>query len=119
MNLEVLNLKYFFEVDEIGEISDGSHTFNELYNHRMVLFAVLCNTYWEKAWKSWKHHDGTMYENYFIVGITTDKGQFSYHYEKEHWDRFDVIELETAPEWDGHTAKDINRLYSLIQDTPF
>lgn len=27
----------------MGEVSDGYHTFNELYYHRAVLFAVICN----------------------------------------------------------------------------
>lgn len=26
-----------------GLINDGSHSFNELYYHRMILFAVVCN----------------------------------------------------------------------------
>ena len=54
-------MRYVFDVDDIGEISDGSHSFQELYYHRCVLFSVICNTYKERAWKSWKHHDGTMF----------------------------------------------------------
>ena len=105
-----------YEAGGIGEISDGYHTFNELYYHRMILFSVICNMNRSKAWKSWKHHDGSMYNDYFIVGIDTPEGQYSYHYHKEHWDRFNVEELENAPEWDGHEPKDINRLISLIQE---
>ena len=41
-----------------GSTSDGYHTFDELYYHRTVLFAVICNTYCDKAWKSWLHADG-------------------------------------------------------------
>lgn len=102
--------------EDVGEISDGHHTFNELYYHRMILFSVICNMNRSKAWKSWKHHDGSMYNDYFIVGIDTPEGQYSYHYHKEHWDMFNVEELENAPEWDGHEPKDINRLISLIQE---
>lgn len=109
-NLRTFNLK----AEELGEVSDGSHTFNELYYHRMVLFSIICNTYKDKAWKSWLHDDGTMYDDYFIVGITTPVGDYSYHYEKSHWDRFDVKELEKAPKWDGHKPEDIIRLYSLL-----
>ena len=36
----------------IGDVSDGYHTFNELYHHRAVLFSVICNLMPEKAWKS-------------------------------------------------------------------
>ena len=66
-------MKFEFEVDNICQISDGSHTFDELYYHRMVLFSVICNTYKNRAWKSWKHNDGTMYEDYFIVNIFLKK----------------------------------------------
>lgn len=65
------------------------------------------------AWKSWKHHDGTMYEDYFIVGIDTPEGQYSYHYHKSMWSYFRVTERHNAPKWDGHKPKDIERLLSL------
>lgn len=97
-----------------GGTSDGYHTFDELYYHRMILFSVICNEFHMKAWKSWLHHDGTMYDDYFIVGINTPEGQYSYHYHREHWDKFHVAELHKAPEWDGHEPKDITRLLSLL-----
>lgn len=28
---------------EKGELSDGYHSFNELYEHRMILFSIICN----------------------------------------------------------------------------
>jgi hypothetical protein len=98
-----------------GNVSDGYHTFCELYHHRMLLFSVICNTYEDKAWKSKLHDDGTMFDNYFIVGVTTPEGDFTYHYHLDHWGEFKVKELERAPEWDGHKAKDITRLLSLIR----
>lgn len=107
--------KYVFRLYDKGQISDGSHTFDELYYHRMVLFSLVCNEHNTKAWKSWKHHDGTMYDNYFIVGIDTPHGQYSYHYHKSHWSMFNVKVLELAPEWDGHEPKDIHRLLSLYK----
>lgn len=107
--------KFEFDVERAGQISDGYHTFDELYYHRMVLFSVICKTYQENAWKSWKHDDGTMFDDYFIVGITTPKGEYTYHYHKDHWNIFDVKELELAPKWDGHNPSDIIRLYSLLK----
>jgi hypothetical protein len=101
--------------EEIGEISDGYHTFNELYYHRMILFSVICNQNRELAWKSMLHADGTMYEGYFIVGITTPEGNYTYHFEKKYWDKFDVPVLSCAPVWDGHKAEDIGRLESLVR----
>lgn len=96
-----------------GELSDGYHTFDELYFHRMVLFSVVCNMNTYYSWKSWKHHDGTMYDDYFIVGVNTPEGQYSYHCHKDHWDDFKVKELDSAPEWDGHEPSDVTRLSSL------
>ena len=60
-------MKYEFDVEHKGQISDGYHTFDELYYHRMMLFSVICNTYKDKAWKSWLHDDGTMYNDYFYM----------------------------------------------------
>lgn len=94
--------------------SDGYHTFEELYYHRMILFSVICNQFLNRSWKSWLHEDGTMYDDYFIVGIKTKEGQYSYHYHKDYWDMFDVREVEKAPLWDGHEPKDITRLLSLL-----
>ena len=88
----------------MGDFSDGYHPFNELYHHRAMLFSVICNTMPERAWKSKQHHDGTMYDGMFIVGIDTPEGQATYHYDVEpYWDMFDVRELDRAPVFDGHT----------------
>ena len=104
--------------DGIGELSDGYHTFNELYHHRAVLFSVICNTYPEQAWKSKQHHDPAqpMYDGMFIVGIQTPEGQATYHYDVDpYWDMFHVKELETAPEWDGHTPEEAIRRIATLQ----
>lgn len=105
-----------FEIPiNIGDMSDGYHTFNELYHHRAILFSVICNTYSARAWKSKKHSDGTMYDGMFIVGIQTNEGPATYHYDIEpYWDMFNVRELPNAPEWDGHTPDDaIRRIQSI------
>lgn len=98
-----------------GATSDGYHTFDELYHHRMMLFSIICNAFKDKAWKSWKHDDHTMYDDYFIVGITTDEGDYTYHYHKDHWNMFAVKERAFAPKWDGHKPEDITRLLSLVK----
>lgn len=101
------------------DISDGYHTFGQLYHDRAVLFAVICNTYKDKAWKSKLHDDGTMFGEpgeMFIVGVETPQGQYTYHYHIEpYWDMYDVKEVEKAPKWDGHTFEDVDRLFGLIE----
>lgn len=98
-----------------GSTSDGYHTFDELYHHRAILFSVIVRNYSALCWKSKLHHDGTMYDEMFIVGIDTPEGQASYHYDVEpYWDLFDCVELERAPEWDGHTpSQAIERIGKL------
>ena len=44
----------------IGEVSDGYHTFNELYLHRYTLFAVLCNTYFDLQEEHFRAHSAQL-----------------------------------------------------------
>jgi len=109
-----MNLQDVFKTP-IGELSDGYHTFNELYHHRAILFSVICNIHPHLAWKSKKHHEGDMYDGMFIVGIETPEGPATYHYDIDpYWDMFHVKELATAPKWDGHTPEEaIRRIGTL------
>ena len=104
-----------FGINDIGEFSDGYHTFNELYHQRMVLFAALVNAYKDKAWKSERHEDGEKCfgSGWFIVGIDTPKGSYTYHYPMAAWDIYDCKVLPVAKHWDGHTDKDVTRLLYL------
>ena len=96
--------------NKVEDVSDGYHTFKELYHHKAVLFAALCNTYKDISWKSKLHNDGTMYTGMFIVGINTPNGPATYHFDLvPYWDMFHVKELERAPKWDGHTSDDVIR----------
>lgn len=91
-----------------GEISDGYHTFNELYEHRHILFlhALMANR--NKAWRSKYHSDGKMMAGWFIAGLETELGQATYHLPERMWALFGGIkEVPTAPEWDGHTSDDV------------
>ena len=102
-------------VSEIGEVSDGFHTFNSLYNQRLCLWAALVKAYKDKAWKTRRHHDGEpcFGGDWFLVGITTPAGDYTYHYELKDWNLFDCKVLDKAPEFDGHTDKDVTRILSL------
>ena len=93
-----------------GDISDGYHTFNELYDHRAALTAALFKSLpSDTVYKSKKHHDGTMYDGMFIVGANLPGiGAISYHYDLDPWwGVFNIREVENAPEWDGHTPNDV------------
>lgn len=102
-----------------GNTSDGYHTFNELYEHRITLFIALCNKMTflihsmdgRGVWRSKKHSDGELAfgGDWFVLGINKEKGkQITYHLPIEKWDDTQFAEtLETAPEYDGHTPDDV------------
>lgn len=117
---------------DTNKISDGYHTFGELYEFRKVYNAALFNE-WAKyrvnppdgsdeipmfdVHKSWKHNDGKLCfgGGWFIVVAVLPFGQISNHYEAKDWDLFKVPEVEKAKyPFDGHTSDDVlNRLKSL------
>lgn len=94
-----------------SQISDGYHTFAELYAHRRALTAALARAFGAGAWRSRLHHDGTMYDGMFIVGFyLPNVGDVSYHYELKHWEEFEHVPVrKLAPHWDGHTSDDVVR----------
>jgi hypothetical protein len=111
----VQRIKNLFLVE--GKQSDSYHTFNELYNHRIVLFIALCKAYSEDVteykhvpiWRSKLHYDGTMFDDWFVMGIGKEKGkQITYHLPIKKWeDTYFAETLKNAPEWDGHTSEDV------------
>lgn len=105
-------------VDEIGEVSDGFHTFNQLYHQRAMLFAALVNLNRDISWKTRKHEDGQpcFGGGWFLVTIDTPDGAYGYHYEDKYWDLFHCKELERAKHWDGYTEEDVGRLMSLYEE---
>ena len=100
-----------------GKVSDGFHTFEELYAHRHILFVKLMNSHPDWSWKSWKHDDGSMYEGgFFVAGMRLPTGDISYHLDGKYWDMVKVQELDFAPAWDGYTSEDVwNRLSNWEQ----
>jgi len=96
-----------------GEISDGYHTFNELYDYRMAYNASMFNQLSKdkkyNVHKSKKHHDGELCfgGGWFIVVANLPTGQISNHYEDKYWDYFQIEEKDNGDEWDGHTPKDV------------
>ena len=101
---------------DMGNVSDGYHTFNDLYEHRSVLFCTVCELLARgalpdinaKPWYSMLHNDGTMYPGMFIAGIETDEGSVTYHFEEHDlylFEKSSIPYLETAPKWDGNTSE--------------
>lgn len=114
--------------DEAEDVSDGYHTMDELYQHRYALFYALVKQYDNyktplgtsvRCIKSKLHADGTMFDDSFIVMMIVKKmdtsvEQISYHYPLSWWDKFNIMEFDRAPDWDGHTSQDVlKRLMEL------
>lgn len=108
------------EPKDTGEISDGYHTFNELYRYRMLYNAAFFNLLpKELVHKSKRHHDGEecFGGGWFIVMANLPTGQISNHYELKDWDLFQIPEKFTADEWDGHTPQEAtDRLYKFLYE---
>ena len=114
INNTILSLKDINMID-LEKISDGYHTFEDLYLQRVYLTAALLNTWPELSYKTRHHSDGTKCfgGGWFLVEINTPDGPYSYHYEDKYWDLFRIPVRDKAHRWDGHTSKDVVRLNSL------
>lgn len=125
-------------IQERDMVSDGYHTFQELYEFRKVYNAALFNQ-WAllletvpgqfdlngmnpirvkyDVHKSWRHNDGELCfgGDWFIVVAVLPTGQISNHYHKDDWDLFKIPEVDKAKyPWDGHSSQDVlSRLKTL------
>lgn len=104
------------ESETMGGISDGYHTFDELYSHRCALFALIMNLQPELAWWSKTHHDGEQWEGWVLCGLSLPTGDVSYHLPEDMLHLLpDELELPVGKVWDGHTSSDvISRLMNYI-----
>ncbi len=85
-----------------NDISDGYHTFDELYEHRCLLFINLA-LQWRRDCSYWRPH----YEGWPLLGIVTSKGQITYHVPEKFLPLFKDKIKEGGPEFDGHTSQDV------------
>lgn len=108
-----------------GQVSDGYHTFDELYDHRIELFIALCRMYkqrlvsgpegegpflhYKTIWRTQAHSDGSVWPGWFLLGINTELGkQITYHLPLSRWADCDfAATLDQAPTFDGHTSADV------------
>jgi len=101
-----------------SQISDGYHTFEELYEHRHALTLSLMKARPDLFWYSRRHNDGELCfgdGSWFILGAELPvAGGITYHLPMRLWDAATLTgatELKIGRHWDGHTATDVaNRL---------
>ena len=98
---------------DTDKVSDGYHTFGELYEHRHALFLALMRVAGPlSAWYAMKHSDGNpTYPGWILCGVDLpEAGMVSYHLPERL--RPEIVatgaeELKGNGKWDGHTAADV------------
>lgn len=111
-----------------GQTTDEYHSIDDLYRHRLLLNAALCNAWYDReaipfgdsygVHKSRQHAVGEdpMFEGMFRVGAELPTGDVSWHYSLKDWDLFQIPEWDRASAWDGYTAADVaNRLEAFLR----
>lgn len=87
-----------------GDISDGYHTFGELYRHRVNLFLALCATMPEKV--CWREEES--FGDWLCVYLELPTGQISYHVPGEYRPVLrDLYPQTESNPWDGHTGDQV------------
>lgn len=102
-----------------ADLSDGYHTFRDLYAHRNRLFIELCRMVslhhkHNMAWCSLCDSEGNREEGWFLMGVFDNRDQtvmkdISYHLPISFWDEaasFCEV-MEVAPEFDGYDSFDV------------
>jgi hypothetical protein len=96
------------------DISDGFHTFDQLYDHRCLLFVRLCQLQPQKA--AWRPDRD--YGTWFVLYLETDCGQISYHVPGKFL-KFVEPSIPRIDEykWDGHSSETVlKRLEHLCSE---
>jgi hypothetical protein len=99
---------------DLSQLSDGYHTFAELYEHRHALCLALMRAIPRHCWFSLRHADGERCfggNDWFIVGIEPPGGNsVTYHLPAKLYSAAratGAVELKKGRPWDGHTASDV------------
>jgi len=112
-------------MENLGHLSDGYHTFDELYEHRIALWIAVCRVemahledgYGGNVWRSMLHSDGCAWDGWFLLGMNYAPGaQITYHLPMDKWPLTEFARtLERAPAFDGHSGQDvIDRIKKLF-----
>lgn len=99
-----------------NNISDGWHTFEELYKMRHALFILIALFYKDVSYKTRLHSDGSSYDGYFLLVSNLPTGQVSFHMPDSYWDMCPVKIEDRSMDYDGHTTLDVYyRLIKLVE----
>lgn len=118
-----MNIKDHFPDVDTNTVSDGYHTFGELYEHRNMLFIALMQVHPTFAWRSRANSDGSVLDGWFVAGmrLPIPTGEISYHLPERLWSKLDSPYIRTLEVglWDGHTSDDVVKRLQAWIDAPF
>lgn len=100
--------------EDLGDISIGRYTFNDLRRQHALLSSIVFNVFKEKAWKYRVCSNADALNQVFIAGIELEDGYFIYYYHLEYWNMFNVKEVKKAPEDNWCRFGDVTSLFSLL-----
>ena len=78
MNDYKKKLAEFCGVEDVGEVSDGYHTLNQLYHQRAILFACIVMQNKDRAWKTRKHECSACKSRIERIFTQTAENHFGY-----------------------------------------
>ena len=92
-----------------NDISDGYHTFDELYDHRCLLYVHLCLLNHNLC--AWRPD----FEGWFCLYFNSLAGQISYHVPNKYLPLIEPLIVRNDTEfYDGHTSANVvDRLKTL------
>ncbi len=100
--------------EDPSQLSDGYHTFAELYEHRHAMFLALMRAMPQHCWFSLRHADGERCfggDDWFIAGAELPGGSsVTYHLPADLYSLAKATgasRLDLGRPWDGHTASDV------------
>lgn len=111
-----------------SDVSDGYHTFGELYRHRHALFLAILYLNWSRdgnlepfyTWWTTEHHpdNDPMFDDMILVGIDLPEGSIQYHMPTDYI--YVVMKhaqkIEHGPYYDGTDNPDavVKRLEEFV-----
>lgn len=97
-----------------GDMSDGYHTFDELYEHRCLLFINWMASDDAPGKPKWV---ADHFEGWDLIFCDTEVGQISYHVPNKYRPTYCFHEqVQSNDDYDGHTSKDVaERLFKLAK----
>lgn len=112
---EFIHCNHLIECSKCGKlfradkVTDGYHSFDELYDHRCILFITLMKQMPDKAFWTYKNKEEETWDGWIICAIETKHGQISYHVPVKYIGLLKdyIQEKECNDTYDEHTSVDV------------